>query len=115
MSLDSWESYVVDNNLSPDLSLESSIFEYGKLKTRCNEAYEYLKEAVDLKTDYDELLDLLADENIYQVANNHNVAVRDALNEYIQEALDTIEDKQNELYQEDCCIAAFKRNEEFKL
>ena len=112
MSLSKFEEFVIKHKLTPDLSVTNAIFVYGGLKSRCVDAYEDIRLDISLALDENKQLDLMADENIWQHAKNHNNACMKSLNKHIQQALNNIEDKQSEHYEEDCCITAFKRDRE---
>lgn len=111
MELDSWQEYVKTNKIKPDYETGTAPHFVDCLEADCGEAFDYINEKVDLALDYPEIMTSMRLGNEGHVRHKYNVAYKDALNSYIEYALDVINNLPIEDEQEDC-MDVHKRSEE---
>lgn len=111
MNLSKFQEMVIRLKIKPDQTIENAIFMYGGFKSRFNDEYEDIRADIILNLDENDQADLMASENIYQHAQNHNLACQKAVNKHIQYTLNIIDElqrKESEEVEEQCCIELSK-------
>lgn len=104
--LDDWENYVKDKRLEPDYDMEGGSHLVATLAIKCNKAYEYIMDEVEgcYKDNHRKDLERMVDSDGETVERNVKCLATSILNTYIKEALEIIEEFEEEQVdeQEDC-------------